>query len=105
MTMSFIMMISFPPDRTDRRLPALVRRFPYHIFKAAVSHFWGGGELTELQEEYLGDVMTSSMHLLSLINGILDLSKVEAGKEELNLSQVSLKRLLDSSLTMMGRNA
>ena len=36
------------------------------------------GELNELQEEYLNDVHSSSMHLLSLINDILDLSKVEA---------------------------
>ena len=59
------------------------------------------GELNELQEEYLGDVHRSSKHLLSLINEILDLAKVDSGKLELQLSDVNLKALLSSSLTMV----
>ncbi|MCP5195664.1 MAG: cache domain-containing protein [Gammaproteobacteria bacterium] len=59
------------------------------------------GELNELQEEYLNDVLTSSRHLLSLINDILDLSKVEAGKMELQLSKIDPKSLLERSLSMV----
>ena len=45
-------------------------------------------------------MLQSSKHLLSLINDILDLSKVEAGKQELQLTDVSLKDLLERSLIM-----
>ncbi len=64
----------------------------------ADKHF---GALNETQEEYLNDVLTSSRHLLSLINDILDLSKVEAGKLELKPAKVDLKALLANSLTMV----
>jgi signal transduction histidine kinase len=59
------------------------------------------GELNEIQEEYLGDVLNSSQHLLSLINDILDISKVEAGKFKLESSEVNLKLLLENSLMMV----
>jgi signal transduction histidine kinase len=59
------------------------------------------GKLNDVQYEYLSDVHESSIHLLSLINDILDLSKVEAGKLELNLSKVDLNQLLENSLTMV----
>ena len=62
------------------------------------AHF---GELNELQEEYLGDVHHSSKHLLSLINDILDLSKVESGKLELNPTEFDLKTLIENSLVMI----
>jgi signal transduction histidine kinase len=44
------------------------------------------GEVNEKQTEYLGDILESGRHLLSLINDILDLSKVEAGRMELEAS-------------------
>lgn len=58
------------------------------------------GELNETQTEYLSDVLQSSNHLLSLINDILDLSKVESGKQELEPTNINLKDLLERSLVM-----
>ena len=63
------------------------------------------GELTAKQEEFLNDVLQSSNHLLSLINDILDLSKIEAGKLELQYKKVNLKMLLENSLIMIKEKA
>jgi signal transduction histidine kinase len=59
------------------------------------------GDLNDIQREYLGDVLQSSRHLLSLINDILDLAKVESGKLELKISGVNLPKLLEGSLSMV----
>jgi signal transduction histidine kinase len=59
------------------------------------------GDINETQEEYLNDVLESSRHLLSLINDILDLSKVEAGKLELEWSDVDIHELCERSLNMV----
>jgi signal transduction histidine kinase len=59
------------------------------------------GDLNEKQEEYLRDIYASGTHLLSLINDILDLSKVEAGRMELELTDFDLPTALDSALTLI----
>ena len=63
------------------------------------------GDLNEVQEDYLGDVVHSSKHLLSLINDILDLSKVEAGKLELEPNDVDPRDLIENSLNMIKEKA
>src|SRR5678810_473251 len=63
------------------------------------------GELNEKQEEYLKDIYASGTHLLSLINDILDLSKIEAGRMELELSDFHLPTALDSALTLVRERA
>jgi signal transduction histidine kinase len=63
------------------------------------------GELNSKQEEFLNDVLQSGHHLLALINEILDLSKVEAGKMELDPSLVFLLPLVENSLIMVKEKA
>jgi len=63
------------------------------------------GELNEKQEEYSKDIHASGQHLLSLINDILDLSKIEAGRMELELSDFHLPTALDSALTLVRERA
>ena len=59
------------------------------------------GELNEKQADYVNDILESGKHLLSLINDILDLSKIEAGKIEFEPSKVNIKELLEDSLIMV----
>ena len=59
------------------------------------------GEVNEKQREYLEDILTSGNHLLSLINDVLDLSKVEAGQVELDVAPFSMQEALESGVVMV----
>jgi signal transduction histidine kinase len=59
------------------------------------------GPINEKQEEYLDDILSSGNHLLSLINDVLDLSKVEAGQVELEVASFSLREALERGVVMV----
>jgi GAF domain-containing protein len=63
------------------------------------------GELNEKQAEYLKDIHDSGTHLLSLINDILDLSKIEAGRMELEVTDFHLPTAIDNALTLVRERA
>jgi len=63
------------------------------------------GKLNSKQKEYLNDIHESGQHLLLLINDILDIAKIEAGKMELELGPVVVKELLENSLIMIKEKA
>ncbi|WP_268796954.1 PAS domain-containing sensor histidine kinase [Pseudomonas huanghezhanensis] len=63
------------------------------------------GAMSDTQREYITDIFTSGQHLLSLINDILDLSKVEAGMMALELEPVELASLLSNSLLIVREKA
>ena len=59
------------------------------------------GDLNEKQMEYLQDIHSSGRHLLALINDILDLSKIEAGRMDLELATFDLRALLDNCMILV----
>ena len=63
------------------------------------------GEVNAKQEEYLEDILASGNHLLSLINDVLDLSKVEAGQVELDVTELSLRESLERGVVMVREKA
>jgi len=63
------------------------------------------GDVNNKQEEGLGVIFESGQHLLSLINDILDLSKIEAGKMELDCSSFALNEVVERSLSIIKEKA
>jgi signal transduction histidine kinase len=63
------------------------------------------GEVNAKQREYLDDILSSGNHLLSLINDVLDLSKVEAGQVELDVAPFSLRESLERGVVMVRERA
>ena len=63
------------------------------------------GELNPKQEDYLQDILASGRHLLSLINDVLDVSKVEAGRMELEVGSMSLETVIEGALMLVREQA
>ena len=63
------------------------------------------GEINPKQAEYLSDILESGRHLLSLINDILDLSKIEAGRMELEPAEFDLPAAIENTLILMRERA
>jgi signal transduction histidine kinase len=63
------------------------------------------GDVNDKQAEYLHDILESGRHLLSLINDILDLSKIEAGRMELEVSEFDLPQAIQNALTLVRERA
>jgi len=63
------------------------------------------GDVNDKQVEYLQDILESGRHLLSLINDILDLSKIEAGRMELELAEFDLPQAIENALTLVRERA
>ena len=59
------------------------------------------GTMPEKQKEFIGDIRDSGKHLLSLINDILDLSKIEAGRMELDIAPFDLRSAMDNALALV----
>ncbi len=63
------------------------------------------GAINEKQTEYLHDILESGRHLLSLINDILDLSKIEAGRMELEASEFDFPQAIQNAVTLVRERA
>ena len=63
------------------------------------------GEINDKQAEYLADILESGRHLLSLINDVLDLAKIEAGRMELERTHLELPKLVEQTLMLVRERA
>jgi len=62
------------------------------------------GPMNDRQREYVRDIQKSGDHLLALINDVLDISKIEAGKEDINNDRIQIRELLDNATALVRDN-
>jgi PAS domain S-box-containing protein len=62
------------------------------------------GPMNDRQREYVRDIQRSGDHLLALINDVLDISKIEAGKEDINNDRIQIRELLDNATALVRDN-
>jgi signal transduction histidine kinase len=74
-------------------------------FSEAISSGLLGPVIDEKQLEYINDIHTSGLLLLSIINDVLDMSKIEAGKLELAQERVTLMPIITETMRMVGEKA
>src|SRR5207237_6907995 len=63
------------------------------------------GDVNPKQEEYLQDILSSGRHLLSLINDILDLAKIEAGRMDLDVEEFDVAQAVDNAVVLVRERA
>lgn len=67
---------------------------------AQILEMGGAGELTQAQREYAGEIISAGQHLLGLINGVLDLARVESGKIRLSFGPVDVRAVVEEAVTI-----
>jgi signal transduction histidine kinase len=61
----------------------------------------GAGKLTTVQREYVGEIISAGQHLLGLINGVLDLARIESGKLRVTVGAVNVRSVVDETVTIV----
>jgi signal transduction histidine kinase/ligand-binding sensor domain-containing protein len=99
---------------TDRRKTEFLAHMSHELrtplnaimgFSQMISRSIGGAGAQKRHQEYAGDILFSAEHLLSVINNILDMAKVEAGKWELIETDIGLSELLEAIRRLAGQRA
>ncbi|MCA8900926.1 MAG: PAS-domain containing protein, partial [Hyphomonas sp.] len=96
-------------EAADRLKTEFVRNVSYQL-RSPLTVIFGyaelletqkNGDLTERQKDYVGSILSASDHLSKLIENILDLAMIEAGRMDLDLEEVDLRKVIEESIEMV----